>query len=55
MENSMTVARRFGFAIVLLAIALVVIVLFFLDVDSCLDAGGRWNEEDKVCEFSKDG
>jgi len=24
----------------------------FLDIDSCLDSGGRWNEETKACEYA---
>ena len=25
----------------------------FLEVDKCLDSGGRWNYENGVCEFSE--
>jgi len=25
----------------------------YLEVDSCLDRGGRWNHEQSVCEYSE--
>lgn len=25
----------------------------FLEVDKCQDQGGRWNYEDKICEFKE--
>lgn len=48
----MKFTRRFVLPIVLLVIVLVVIGLLFLEVDRCLDAGGRWNAEEKVCEYA---
>ena len=27
----------------------------YLDVDKCLDAGGRWNYETSACEFADNG
>ena len=43
----------------LLVLALIYPIFFFgwdgLEIDSCLDAGGRWNEELRLCEGARHG
>jgi hypothetical protein len=45
--------RRIAVALVIagLAIAFAVWAKGCLDVDRCLDGGGRWNYEHKECEY----
>jgi hypothetical protein len=37
--------------VLLIVIAGAVYLKGFLDVDRCLDSGGRWNYEAKSCEY----
>jgi len=42
---------------VLCALSLILVIIFgywlkeFLEIDSCLDRGGRWNYETGTCEY----
>ena len=45
----------------MLRVTFLLVAIFFLsaceylDVDKCLDAGGKWNYETSECEFSDNG
>lgn len=38
----------------LFCLALLLLLLYlsdFFNVDACLDGGGKWNEQEKTCEY----
>lgn len=41
-----------GVLMIVLVVALVYWARNYLQIDSCLDQGGRWNYEKSVCEYS---
>ena len=41
---------------ILLAVSILALLIFepdFLHIDSCLDAGGRWDYDARICEVSE--
>ena len=46
------------FLLLLTVVSLVAIFMYLkrqVEIDKCLDNGGRWNYEKKVCEYSEMG
>jgi hypothetical protein len=51
MENKRTII---SLAMMLLFIVLVFYIKRWIDIDKCLDRGGRWNDETCECEGSRE-